>query len=334
MTETFLRTRTHAAGYGASGLCFLLVALQSLRFGFYELFFSALLIVLVLVGGILYTVAMRHQQLKAPGHQYLLYAISLIALFTAITTAEYALLWLFPLMLLNLLILPLRRGLICCGAVIGVAVLMLWVRWDYALLATVVGLLLVTTTAALFAYRYHYNARSVDTLTLVDADTGAYNLRCLEDTLGREISRSEVTGHPLSMACLQVDFFDELLRMHGRPALLPAMRGISNLLRQTLRAGDSHYYADDGCFYLLLPYTGEEGVRVISERVRQVIADGHWPAAESLTISLGSTTRGDGESDAEALRSRCRQALRQARERGHNRIWHLSHPAREPRRAS
>jgi len=324
MTETHLRTRTHGIGYGVAALCFLLAAIQSLRFGFYGLFFNALLLAGVFVAGIIYTAIMRRQQLKAPGHQYLLALAGLIALLTAVRHDAMALLWLFPLMLLNLMVLPLRRGLILCGALIILAVLLFYARWDYQLATTLTGLLLLTSTAALFAFRYHYNARSVDTLTLTDPETGAYNLRSLQDTLGQEISRSEATGHPLSLVYLSVDYFSELKELHGTVNLQPVLKKISDSLKDSMRAGDSHYHAGEGQFWLLLPFTPEEGVRVIAERVRRQIADSRWPEVGSLTVSLGCTTRAAGETDAGALRLRSQRALDEACRRGHNRAWHLS----------
>lgn len=323
MIETTLRTRTHGIGYAAALLSFLAVAWLNLQYGFYDLFFRALIVALLMALGLAYTLAMRRQQLKAYGHQYLLGAAGVVILLAAGRFQDMALLWLFPLVLLILLVLPMRRGLILCGALVLLTCLLFAGRWNYPLLATLTGLLLLINASALFAYRYHYNARSVDTLTLVDAETGAWNLRCFRDTLKREISRSQVTGHPLSLVCLKVDYYQELVDLHGPVNLQPVLRHISDTLCEVLRAGDSHYYAGDGSFYLLLPYTPEEGVRVIVERLRRQIAESHWPVVDSLTVCLGCTTRASEESDPRALEERSREALRAAHSGGHNRAWYL-----------
>ncbi|MDX1589392.1 MAG: GGDEF domain-containing protein [Oleiphilaceae bacterium] len=325
MIETTLRTRTHGFGYAAALVSFLVVAWLNLHYGFYELFFRALILALVMAMGLGYTLLMRRQQLKAHGHQYLLAAAGLVTVLAASRFQPMALLWLFPLALLILLVLPLRRGLILCGALVVLVCLFFAGRWSYPLLATLTGLLLLIHAAALFAYRYHYNARSVETLTLLDGETGAWNLRCFRDTLGREISRSKETAHPLSLVYLEVDYYRELLDLHGAVNLQPVLRRISDTLRQVMRAGDSHYYAGDGGFYLLLPYTPEEGVRVIVERLRREIALARWPVVDSLTVCLGCTTRASGEEDAEALEQRSRQALEAAQSSGRNRAWYLQH---------
>lgn len=323
MTETHLRTRTHGMGYGAGLLTFILTATLNLHHSFYGLFFNALMVALLMGVGLGYTLIMRRQQLKAHAHQYLLATIGVVTLLAASQYNDMALLWLFPLVLLNLLVLPLKRGLILCAFLVILAVLLFYARWNYFLAATLSGLLLLVMAAALFAYRYHYNARSVDTLTLIDSDTGAGNLRYFHDTLALEISRSRVTGHTLSLVYLVVDYYQELTDLHSAVNMQPVLRHLSENLRQALRAGDSHYYAGDGCFYLLLPFTSEEGVRVIVERLRRQTAEDQWPLVDSLTISLGCTTRADDEDNPETLTARSQEALKAAQASGHNRAWYL-----------
>ena len=323
MTETRLRTRTHAFAYAATGLCFLTAALVNLRFGFYELFFTALIVLALSAAGIVYTAIMREQQLRAGGHLWILALIGLTAVGATASHGENALLWLYPLVFLNLMVLRLRGGLILSAALILLTVPMLYPTPAYELLSAYTGLALLTGAAGWFAYRYHYSARFVDTLTIIDPETGAYNLRCFDETLAKEISRSEATGHPLSLACLSVDYMEELRELHGEASLKPLLRAISDRLGNTMRAGDSLYYAGRGCFYLLLPFTHEEGLRVITERLRRVIDESHWPVAESISACIGCTTRADGETSPNSLTGRCQDALAEARKRGHDQIWHL-----------
>jgi len=49
---------------------------------------------------------------------------------------------------------------------------------------------------------------------------------------------------------------------------------------QSLLPGDGH-------FYLLLPFTHEEGLRVIAERIRRLVGELRWPVAESITRKPG-----------------------------------------------
>ncbi|MFE8072739.1 GGDEF domain-containing protein [Marinobacteraceae bacterium S3BR75-40.1] len=324
MTETYLRTRTHSLGYALTALVFLLVSMQSARYGFYSLFYGGLLIAVLGAAGLSYTWTMRRQQLKAPGHLWLLTGMTLVLTVTALQRPELAAYWLFPLIILNLLILPIRKGLLLCLlAIVLMGAVFVFTHRGLAGFSLLVAVLLLGGAAGLFAYRYHHHARSVVELSSTDPVTGAFNLRFFDETLAQEISRSEATGRPLSLIKLALDFYDELADLHGSGRLQSLLQGVSDQIKQMIRAGDSHYHAGDGSFLLLLPDTPEEGVRVIAERIRRGIAEQTWPTVDRLTASLGCTTRGEGEMDADAVAQRAERALAQAQKRGHDQIWHL-----------
>lgn len=338
MTETALRTRTHITSYALTVLCFIILAQANLRYGLYELFFGALIIAVISVAGAIYSFLMRRQQLKARAHLPLLGLAGLAVLVCIANEPELASIWLFPLVLLNLLILRMRLALTLSAAIAALAMLVMAPVPAYERLSLLTALILLAGAAAWFAFRYHHSARYVDTLTIIDPETGAYNRRCLDETLAKEISRSEATGHSLSLALLSVDHLEELRNVHGESQLPELFHAISKQLGAAMRAGDSHYYLGDGCFYLLLPFTHEEGLRVIAERIRRLVGESRWPVAESITASLGCTTRTEGETSVKHMKQRCTEALEEAQRRGHDQVWHLNtgdaHSSSSTRRAS
>ena len=89
--------------------------------------------------------------------------------------------------------------------------------------------------------------------------------------------------------------------------------GLSDLIEYTL---------EDGEFFLILPFTPEEGVRVIAERIRRTIAEQNWPLAGKVTVSLGCTTRASTDIRTADLRKRVRHALEEARKRGADSVWY------------
>jgi len=334
VTETALRTRTHITSYLIALLCFLILAQANLRYGFYELFFGALIIATIMATGAIYSFLVRRRQLGASGHLPILSVAGISVLVCIVLVPQMAAVWLFPLMLLYLLILRMRQALVLSAIITALALLAMPTVPAYERLSLLTGLLLLTGAAGWLAFRYHHSARYVDTLTIIDPETGAYNRRCLDETLAKEISRSETTGHPLSLALLSVDHLDELGNVHGEAQLPELFNAISSSLGAAMRAGDSHYYAGDGCFYLLLPFTHEEGLRVIAERLRRLIGESRWPVVESITASLGCTTRAEGENSAEQVRKRCVTALEEAQRRGHDQVWHLNVTPDQPSSSS
>ena len=112
MTETRLRTITHMAGYLTASFFIAVLAMQNLRYGFYDLFYLATLMGLIGVTGCIYTLVYRRQQLSARGHLPILAALNggLIVGMLALEPVGISY-WVLPLLLLNLLILPLRQAL-------------------------------------------------------------------------------------------------------------------------------------------------------------------------------------------------------------------------------
>lgn len=327
MTETRLRTFTHFAGYCLATLFIVSLAAQNLRYGFYELFYLAITLAVLTLLGAAYTVFSRRQQLRAPGHRFMLAILnaSVIAALFSLDRADIGY-WVMPLLLLNMLILPLRQGLILSGGIILILAGYLLAHQPLAdALLIVAAALIILSAAALYIWHYQHMAQSAEDLSITDPVTGAHNARFLDESLQKEISRAKVTGHSLSVIMLGIDYLDEIENLHGTSALQDLFREMTRHLFDVIRAGDTLYALDNGEFFLILPFTPEEGVRVIAERVRRTMAENHWPAARKLTVSLGCTTCNPDDHRSCVVRDRAHRALQEARNRGHDRIWFSQH---------
>lgn len=323
MTETRLRTFTHLAGYCLATLFIISLAAQNLRYGFYNLFYLAITLAVLTLLGAAYTVFCRRQQLRAPGHRIML-AILNAAVIAALFTLDRVDIsyWIMPLLLLNMLILPLRQGLILSGGITLVLAGYLFANLSLTdALLTLAAALIILSAASLYIWHYQHMAQSAEDLSITDPVTGAHNARFLDESLQKEISRAKVTGHSLSVIMLGIDYLDELENLHGPAALQDLFREMTRQLFGVIRAGDTLYAMDHGEFFLILPFTPEEGVRVIAERVRRTMSENHWPIAKKLTVSLGCTTRNSEDHRSSVVRARVSKALQEARNRGHDRIW-------------
>lgn len=324
MSETRLRTRVYTFCYGLVALWALILATQNLRYGLYSLFFAALLLGAVGLAGMATSWLQKRINLPKKTHLIILSSMAVLALGATAGHPDSAAHWLYPLLLLNLLILPLQQGLVLGGLIIGAGGLIMFVTGTFThAIQHAVAQLLLLGLSSFYAHRYHHHVQSLADLTLHDAVTGSYNLRYFDEILHKEISRSEVTGYPLSLLHLSIDFFSELKDLRDSTSINSLLRSISEQLDLTIRAGDSHYYSGEGEFLLLMTFTPEEGMHVISERLRRLIEEHRWPGPANLTASIGCTTRQSGETAPNILLSRLRSALEEARRRGHNKVCHL-----------
>ncbi len=329
MTETRLRTFTHMAGYSLATLFIASLAIQNLRYGFYDLFFLAAGMALMTIGGVGYTFISRRHQLSARGHLVVLAVLNsgLIAAMFSLSPVGISH-WVMPLVVLNLLILPLRQGLILSLAML-IAMLVFLLSAETTLRAVTVGagVFALITVAALYIWHYDHMAQSAEDLAITDPVTGAHNARFLDETLQKEISRAIVMGHCLSVITLEVDYADEVEDLHGKDGMQQLLRELTGHLFGVIRAGDTLYTLDNGQFYLILPFTPEEGVRVIAERIRRTIAEENWKSVGKVTVSLGCTTRASSDKRTADLHRRVRAALAEAQKRGTDSIWYSKGPA-------
>ncbi|SFN36188.1 GGDEF domain-containing protein [Marinobacter pelagius] len=323
MTETRLRTWTHSAGYVLATVFIASLAGQNLRYGFYDLFYLASGMAILTTAGLIYTIINRRHQLASPGHLIILSGLN-SGLVAALITMDGPGIshWAMPLLVLNLLILPLRQGVgLSVLLLVPLAVTLFLKHPASEALTITTGLLILLTVTGLYTWHYGHMAQSAEDLAITDPVTGAHNARFLDETLQKEISRAIATGHPLSVIHLGLDYADEARDLHGEDAIQAVFRDMTQHLFGVIRAGDTLYTLDDSEFFLVLPFTPEEGVRVIAERIRRNIAEHQWPVLGTATVSLGCTTRGSGDTRTDTLRKRARQALEETRKRGADSAW-------------
>lgn len=328
MTETRLRTLANTAAYSLATLFFSALALQNLRFGFYEQFYLIGLLIAACIAGLGYSLTVRSYQLRARWHLLILALSHLLVIISVFwnnatwTTSNTAIYWLMPLIVLGFLILPLRRALLISVpvALLHLAILLLQAPSLHSVSAGA-AILMVLTAAALTSWHYDHMAQSAEDLAITDPVTGAHNARFLNETLQKEISRAGASGHPLSIIMIGIDHHDQIHELLGHDRTQQLHRHLSDYLFSLIRAGDTLYFLGNGQFCLILPFTPEEGVRVSGERIRRSISEHQWPQVSKMTVSLGATTHLAEDSLADPLRQRASDALTEACRRGPDTLW-------------
>ncbi|QBM17987.1 hypothetical protein MARI_21110 [Marinobacter sp. JH2] len=323
MTETRLRTWSHSVAYTLAAVFISALAFQNLRYGFYQLFYLASMMATLLFAGLIYTFISRRQQLSAPGHLIILSLLNAGLLISSLTlNAPGISHWAMPLLVLNLTILPLRQGLALSVLLVATVSVSLLVEQPFAdALISSSGLMLMLTVVGFYIWGYDYMAQSAQNLSTTDPITGAHNARFLDETLQKEISRAIATGHPLSVVSIGLSHAEEIRDLHGKNGLQNLLKNITGHLFETIRTGDTLYTVNESEFFLILPFTPEEGVRVIAERIRRKLIEHDWPEIGKVSVSLGCTTRGNGDTSTYSLRSRATSAMEEAHTRGANSAW-------------
>lgn len=158
-----------------------------------------------------------------------------------------------------------------------------------------------------------------------DPLTGLFNRRYLEESLARELARSERRGLPLSLLMLDLDNFKVFNDLHGHPGGDALLAALGQLLRARARGEDIACRYGGEEFTLILPEaTLEQATHragELLEAVRALRVEYLGSELPAVTASIGLSTYGPGGGDSgEALLQRADQALYRAKRLGRDRV--------------
>jgi diguanylate cyclase (GGDEF)-like protein len=163
----------------------------------------------------------------------------------------------------------------------------------------------------------------IEQIATCDPVTGLLNVRAFQKKLKYELKRSRRYKRPLALSMIGIDGFNLLQSDYGEAACNEALKGISQILLETVRDVDITARYSSAWFAVLFPETNATGASIINERIRvnietcSVAADWHnFRFSASIGISSFPAQARDGD----ALFGQCVQALELAISRGGNRI--------------
>ncbi|MCS7182452.1 MAG: diguanylate cyclase [Thermoanaerobaculum sp.] len=169
--------------------------------------------------------------------------------------------------------------------------------------------------------------REVEKLAVTDALTGLANRRAFDDWLGREWSRAQRTGKPITLVLADVDHFKAFNDALGHAAGDSCLRAIAQVVRGFARRAEdlaARWGGEE--LALILPGMEQQGAKDLAERVRvevEALAIPHpaSPVSSVVTVSLGvaSAVPKPGQ-HWQLLWSAVDQALYRAKNGGRNRV--------------
>lgn len=163
----------------------------------------------------------------------------------------------------------------------------------------------------------------------LDALTGFYNRRQLEDRLKQEVSNAKRQKSPLCGIMTDIDFFKGVNDTYGHAVGDLVLKTIAKIIRGQLREYDiaGRYGGEE--FSILLPFTKIEEAKMVAERLRKLIESNEIDISKvnpdsdtkkiKVTLSLGiyEMTKNDNGDD---LLKKADKALYQAKNTGRNKV--------------
>ncbi|MDP1636367.1 MAG: GGDEF domain-containing protein, partial [Gallionellaceae bacterium] len=167
-----------------------------------------------------------------------------------------------------------------------------------------------------------HELEQISELVREDQLTGALNRRGLDETLERELKRSDRSRFPVSIALLDIDNFKRLNDTLGHQAGDLALKHLTKVIKETLRPADTvgRYGGEE--FLIVLPDTDLDAAVEVIRRLQRDLTKKfflHNNERILVTFSAGVALRG-AEEDADDLIGRADKAMYTAKQTGKNRV--------------
>ena len=161
-------------------------------------------------------------------------------------------------------------------------------------------------------------------LSIMDELTGLFNRRYFAGALQQEWSQAQRYGTDLVLCILDLDHFKEVNDRYGHSAGDLVLTKMGRMLRDWTRQTDVACRYGGEEFAIILPATGIDSARTISERFREAVAAQtfrHGGQSFQLTVSIGmAAISDDGIQTTKDLIDRADEALYGAKHQGRNRV--------------
>jgi diguanylate cyclase (GGDEF)-like protein len=161
----------------------------------------------------------------------------------------------------------------------------------------------------------------LERLATTDALTGALNRRRLFEIAAAELARADRYEQPLCLAMLDLDYFKSINDRFGHAVGDEALRAVTAVVRERLRAVDAlgRYGGEE--LVVVLPQTARDAAYVALERIRAAVAEVRlFTAPEARVYVSGGLVQAHKSESLDAALGRADAALYQAKHGGRNRI--------------
>ena len=155
-------------------------------------------------------------------------------------------------------------------------------------------------------------------LAVTDTLTGASSRAEFMQQAEKAALRARATGAPLTLLYLDIDHFKRLNDGHGHAAGDAVLRGMSQVLKNALRASDVLGRLGGEEFCVLLPDQSPDQAAALADCLRRLLAAVPRPDGR-LTVSAGIACMRAGESVMQTLH-RADLAMLQAKQAGRDRV--------------
>ncbi len=131
--------------------------------------------------------------------------------------------------------------------------------------------------------------REYERYAVIDALTGLYNHRYLEDSLGRYIGQSKKGGWSLSLLLIEIDDFQRYQDIYGQSASDRLLYTVARTIRANTRPGQIIARNEDR-FIVLLPDVNVDAGRKVGGEIRQAVSEAKVSSSRGDPLSSATVS--------------------------------------------
>jgi diguanylate cyclase (GGDEF)-like protein len=158
-----------------------------------------------------------------------------------------------------------------------------------------------------------------ENLSIVDALTGIYNRRYLEEKLEEYMNLAKRHDRPLSLIMFDIDFFKHINDSFGHDVGDKVLKAIAKAVSENIRNTDifARYGGEE--FVIIAPETTKEDAKTLAEKLRVSMENLYLEEGVSPTCSFGVVSL-EKPDTKETLLKRVDDALYEAKKTGRNKV--------------
>jgi diguanylate cyclase (GGDEF)-like protein len=232
---------------------------------------------------------------------------------------DYHMLWIFPLMVALVSLLPAVVALVCGSVAIGVMVLIRDIDLDAAALAIHSALIATWILSLTVTRLLTSHSDALADLALSDPLTGAYNRRYLLPQANRSLADYERYRRLSTLLVLDIDHFKRINDQYGHGLGDTVLVAMTDYISNRLRGVDMIFRLGGEEFVILLSDTGAQSASKVADDIREGIAELTILPEGHFTVSIGLcdvTVAASADDWLEAAD----KALYEAKQNGRNRV--------------
>jgi diguanylate cyclase (GGDEF)-like protein len=165
---------------------------------------------------------------------------------------------------------------------------------------------------------------SIKDMAIYDTLTNVHNRRYFDERIGAETQKSFLSGTPLSLVMVDIDYFKNVNDTYGHTEGDKVLCKIASLLKNSVRKDDTVARYGGEEFVLILPGAKLEVTSMIAERIRRLVETTLFEVGDAqihLTVSFGiSNLPSHRARSKEELIKMADLALYHAKGEGRNRV--------------